>query len=53
MMTYADSSVLVAWFHADDQFALEVTEWAQNNGMQERNSSTSNLDPYGKSTKPT
>ena len=29
MITYADSSVLVAWFHADDQFAQEVTNWVQ------------------------
>ncbi len=34
MITYADSSVLVAWFHADDQFALEVTEWVQDNGTE-------------------
>jgi predicted nucleic acid-binding protein len=31
LTTYADSSVLVAWFHADDQFAQEVTEWVQDN----------------------
>lgn len=30
MITYADSSVLVAWFHADDQFAQEVTNWARD-----------------------
>lgn len=29
MITYADSSVLVAWFHADDQFAQEVTQWVR------------------------
>ena len=29
MITYADSSVLVAWFHADDEFALPVTKWVQ------------------------
>ena len=27
MIVYADSSVLVAWFHADDEFAQPVTEW--------------------------
>lgn len=31
MITYADSSVLVAWFHADDQFAQDVTKWVQEN----------------------
>ncbi len=30
MITYADSSVLVAWFHADDQFAQEVTKWVRD-----------------------
>jgi predicted nucleic acid-binding protein len=30
-MTYADSSVLVAWFHADDQFAEQVTNWVREN----------------------
>lgn len=27
MITYADSSVLIAWFHADDEFARPVTQW--------------------------
>jgi predicted nucleic acid-binding protein len=31
MITYADSSVLVAWFHADDQFAQPVTRWVREN----------------------
>ena len=31
MITYADSSVLVAWYHADDQFAQAVTDWVQDN----------------------
>ena len=31
MITYADSSVLVAWFHADDEFARSVTAWVQDN----------------------
>jgi len=31
MITYADTSVLLAWFHADDQFALPVTRWVQEN----------------------
>jgi len=30
LITYADSSVLVAWFHADDQFAAPVTKWVQD-----------------------
>ena len=30
MIAYADSSVLVAWFHADDQFAQEVTKWVRH-----------------------
>ena len=29
MIVYADSSVMVAWFHADDEFAQPVTEWAR------------------------
>jgi predicted nucleic acid-binding protein len=29
LIVYADSSVLVAWFHADDQFAQEVTDWVR------------------------
>src|SRR5688572_18148592 len=31
MITYADSSVLVAWFHPDDEFALPVTQWVREN----------------------
>ena len=31
MITYADSSVLVAWFHPDDEFAGPVTQWARDN----------------------
>ena len=31
MITYADSSVLVAWFHPDDEFARPVTAWMQEN----------------------
>ena len=31
MITYADSSVLVAWFHPDDEFAKLVTEWVREN----------------------
>jgi len=31
LITYADSSVLVAWFHADDEFARSVTAWVQDN----------------------
>src|SRR5712671_2819069 len=31
MITYADSSVLLAWFHPDDEFARPVTEWMRNN----------------------
>ena len=31
MITYADSSVLVAWFHPDDEFARPVTEWVREN----------------------
>lgn len=30
MITYADSSVLVAWFHPDDEFAAAVTPWVQS-----------------------
>ena len=29
MIAYADSSVLVAWFHADDEFARTVTDWVR------------------------
>src|SRR5438045_305052 len=28
MICYADSSFLVAWFHPADQFAITVTQWA-------------------------
>lgn len=31
MITYADTSVLVGWFHADDEFAKPVTEWVREN----------------------
>ncbi len=31
MIVYADSSVLVAWFHPDDEFAEPVTRWAREN----------------------
>jgi len=31
MITYADSSVLVAWFHPDDEFARPVTDWVREN----------------------
>jgi len=31
VITYADTSVLVAWFHADDEFARPVTDWAREN----------------------
>ena len=31
MIIYADSSVLVAWFHPDDEFALPVTRWVREN----------------------
>jgi predicted nucleic acid-binding protein len=31
LITYADSSVLVAWFHASDEFAPPVTRWVQEN----------------------
>ncbi len=31
MMTYADSSVFVAWFHPDDEFAKPVTQWVREN----------------------
>ena len=27
MITYADTSVLIAWFHPDDEFAQDVTAW--------------------------
>jgi predicted nucleic acid-binding protein len=32
MTVYADSSVLVAWFHPADEFALPVTSWLKDNG---------------------
>src|SRR5579864_8161481 len=31
MRVYADASVLIAWFHADDIFAKQVTPWIQGN----------------------
>ncbi len=31
MNVYADTSVLIAWFHADDLFARQVTVWVQEN----------------------
>jgi predicted nucleic acid-binding protein len=31
MNVYADTSVLIAWFHADDFFATQVTPWVQEN----------------------
>jgi predicted nucleic acid-binding protein len=31
MIVYADTSVLIAWFHADDIFARQVTPWVQEN----------------------
>jgi predicted nucleic acid-binding protein len=31
MNVYADTSVLIAWFHADDLFAKQVTPWVQKN----------------------
>jgi predicted nucleic acid-binding protein len=31
MTIYADTSVLVAWFHPDDEFTRPVTEWMQQN----------------------
>jgi predicted nucleic acid-binding protein len=31
MITYADSSVLVAWFHPEDEFAFPVTLWVKEN----------------------
>lgn len=30
MICYADSSFLIAWFHAADQLAVPVTEWAMD-----------------------
>lgn len=32
MKIYADTSVLVAWFHPADLFALPVTSWGRDNG---------------------
>jgi predicted nucleic acid-binding protein len=29
VIAYADSSVMVAWFHADDEFARPVTHWVR------------------------
>src|SRR5438034_10550427 len=31
MITYADSSALIAWFHPQDEFALQVTLWVKEN----------------------
>lgn len=31
MKVYADTSVLIAWFHADDLFAKQVTTWVREN----------------------
>jgi hypothetical protein len=33
MITYADTSVLIAWFHADDHFAKIVTPWISDNAI--------------------
>jgi predicted nucleic acid-binding protein len=32
MKIYADTSVLVAWFHPADAFALPVTKWCSSHG---------------------
>ena len=32
MIIYADTSVLIAWFHPADAFALKVTTWCRANG---------------------
>jgi predicted nucleic acid-binding protein len=32
MKIYADTSVLIAWFHPADRFALPVTNWCRHNG---------------------
>jgi len=29
MITYVDSSALIAWFHPDDEFAAVVTQWVR------------------------
>jgi predicted nucleic acid-binding protein len=34
MITYADSSVLIAWFHPSDEFAKSVTLWARDNSSE-------------------
>lgn len=34
MITYADSSVLIAWFHPADEFARPVTHWARENSSE-------------------
>src|SRR5262249_32930992 len=34
MIIYADTSVLVAWFHPADVFAQEVTEWHRRRGAE-------------------
>jgi predicted nucleic acid-binding protein len=32
MKIYADTSVLIAWFHPADYFAVSVTQWCRANG---------------------
>ncbi len=34
MRVYADTSVLLAWFHPADQFAKPVTEWCREQGAE-------------------
>lgn len=34
MKVYCDTSVLVAWFHPSDDFALPVTEWVRENSAE-------------------
>jgi predicted nucleic acid-binding protein len=34
MMVYADTSVLLAWFHPADQFAQGVTDWCRDQTVQ-------------------
>ena len=34
MRVYADSSVLVAWFHPADQFAKPVTQWCRQRAVE-------------------
>ncbi len=33
MKIYADTSVLIAWFHPADEFASAVTKWCQTHGQ--------------------